>query len=220
LNRLSPDKKLTENGSNTWNMHGWLIDRFFKNYLFAVMILLFSAAAFFTTPGCSPVRHHKTLSFFFDGVPDSAEINAAKSHDTISRPSKFIGVNKIPTRDAIAKAFMHPPYQERKCNKCHEEGGMGKARSMQPAPCFQCHEDFSSKYTLLHGPAGSGNCTQCHNPHMADNNKLLIRKGRDLCLYCHESGLVYSTTLHAGVDDKPCTECHNPHGGKDRRFLR
>ncbi|NOX85830.1 MAG: hypothetical protein GXO86_07695 [Chlorobi bacterium] len=115
--------------------------------------------------------------------------------------------------------IFHPPYQEKECANCHNQGQMGKLLEPLPGLCYQCHESFGDQYQVLHGPVDAGFCTQCHNPHMSKNKFLLIRTGQNLCLNCHLSKDVFKNEAHSDIEDADCTECHNPHGGEDRFIL-
>ncbi len=182
---------------------------------FGLLIILL-----FIFSGCSSTHNYKTLSFFFDGVPNPADSLALQNHDSVTQNSRFTGKGTIPGRDEIAKSTFHPPYKEKQCNVCHAKSAIGKPKSAQTEICYQCHEDFGRKYKKVHGPVASGYCTACHNPHLADDNKLLIRKGPKLCLYCHDSGRVMKNEMHKDIADANCTECHNPHGGDDQTMLK
>jgi predicted CXXCH cytochrome family protein len=168
---------------------------------------------------CSPARQHKTLSFFFDGVPAPVDSLAIKQSDSLKKRDSAMKV-LIPGRTEIASTTFHPPYKQKQCGACHDQTTMGKFVKPQPELCVQCHDDFSEKFKNVHAPAASGFCNKCHNPHSADNKNLLIRKGRQLCLYCHESGQVMQNEAHKDIADANCTECHNPHGGDDKMLLR
>jgi predicted CXXCH cytochrome family protein len=181
-------------------------------------LLSIGTSFYFCLYGCSSVPRHKTLTFFFDGVPEPGENHTGT--DSAVEVAKFTGKTQIPDRGEIAKSIVHPPYKEKQCGVCHDQGAMGRLKNTQNVICFQCHEDFNEKYKKVHGPAGSGYCTVCHNPHLADNKNLLIRTGQELCYYCHNSGLVLKNEVHKEIADASCTECHNPHGGDDRSMLK
>jgi predicted CXXCH cytochrome family protein len=169
--------------------------------------------------GCSTTNNYKVLSFFFDGVPDPAKDTTSLSNDSLrSLDTAVFAQNSISKQ--TPQMVVHSPYQDRQCNSCHDQSRMGKLLKSPPGLCYQCHEDFSSKYQVLHGPVGGGQCTQCHSPHSSTNADLLIRTGQSLCFYCHDSNQVMESTAHLEINDANCTECHNPHGGKDRTFLR
>jgi len=169
--------------------------------------------------GCSTSHNYKTLSFFFDGVPDPSKAAANHTNDSIHNLDTTLLAQNT-TGNANPQSSIHPPYQDKQCNSCHDQSTMGKLIKSPPDLCYQCHEDFTGKYKILHGPVGGGQCTQCHNPHMSTNKDLLIRTSQSLCLHCHESKQVMETEAHLTIKDADCITCHNPHGGDDRNFLR
>lgn len=169
--------------------------------------------------GCSSAKHYKVLSFFFDGVPNPAEVAAIHKLDSISRKDSASLANALKVEN-LPKGSIHPPYQEKDCASCHDQSSMGKFTEMQPMLCYQCHEDFSTKYKALHGPVGGGQCTACHSPHLSENVSLLKRTNQSLCLYCHDQKQVLAFEPHQDIGDTSCTECHNPHGGDDKYILR
>lgn len=167
--------------------------------------------------GCSPSKHYNLLSFFFDGVPTPEEAGPVQKRDTISVADSTLAANTAMVKEVNQ---MHTPYQDKQCNSCHDQSRMGKLIRLQPDLCYECHENFSQKFEVVHGPVGGGFCTTCHNPHMSVNNNLLIRKGQSLCLHCHESESLVDVQEHKGIDETSCTTCHDPHGGKDANFLK
>ncbi len=181
--------------------------------------LYLAAALFFVVSGCSAGYKYKVLSFFFDGVPKPVEnVNPQAADSTLAaNPSNLADSAGKPAEPQL---IIHPPYQDRDCGACHDNTSASKALKPMPGLCFQCHDDFSKTYKVMHGPAAGGQCNACHNPHMSTNKGLLIRTGQDICLYCHESADVMKSDAHTDILDTRCTECHNPHGGEDRYVLR
>jgi len=182
------------------------------------IIILISVVGYFM--GCSPIPRHKTLSFFFDGVPNPADTQNLSKTDSARLNSKFNGGAPIPNREEISKLVYHLPYKEQQCSACHDQGGMKVKNNGKAALCIQCHEDFGHKFKVLHGPVGGGYCTSCHAPHLSENRFLLKRNGQELCLYCHASAQIMKVEVHREIGDANCTECHNPHGGDDRTFMK
>jgi len=169
-------------------------------------------------PGCSTTHNYKVLSFFFDGVPEPTHETTFHLNDTINgSDADILAQNLIPS---LPQTQFHQPYQNKQCNSCHDQGKMGTLKKPMPDLCYQCHENFSENYKVLHGPVGGGQCTMCHSPHMSLNKDLIIRTSQSLCLYCHDSREVLEVSAHQDMKDITCTECHNPHGGADRNLLR
>ena len=159
------------------------------------------------------------MSFFFDGVsePDKEEITTA--NDSLSQ-SDSMGIIEIAERVLEPQFISHTPYKEKECAGCHDQNTIGRLLQPLPGLCYQCHDDMNETYGFLHGPVGSGNCTQCHSPHLSKLEKLLLRSGQELCLYCHNSARVFKNEKHKDIGDANCTKCHNPHGGENRAILK
>lgn len=173
--------------------------------IFIAVLLLFL--------GCSP----KVLSIFFDGVPGVVKVEKITNKDLLSSTDTVRSIN--PTAKIVnAQPCIHRPYEDKICGQCHSEDK--RILLPQPELCYQCHQDFSKKYQVLHGPAASGYCTKCHNQHQSNSEYLLIRTGQDLCLYCHNTGQIFKNKNHKDIGKSYCTQCHNPHGGENNNFLR
>ncbi|HZV35845.1 MAG TPA: cytochrome c3 family protein, partial [Verrucomicrobiae bacterium] len=86
-----------------------------------------------------------------------------------------------------------------------------------------CHDDLESALTkapFKHEPAGNGDCSSCHNPHVSNEPKLLIKDRQKVCFECHEEKDLVAVKSHAGQTEKACIECHDPHLGKDKYLLK
>lgn len=180
----------------------------YNNYFFIITLLVFVIA-------CTPNK--EILSIFFDGVPDSTKVNTTSNLLVQNADSNDLKNNLLARTKE--QTFSHSPYKEKNCDNCHIKTSMGKFVDEQPTLCYQCHEDFSSKFSYLHGPVSGGACTACHSPHVAKFEKMLLRKGQDLCTKCHDIEMVLKNENHSGIGETNCTECHNPHGGTDRYIL-
>lgn len=168
---------------------------------------------------CSPKINRNLLSVFFDGVP---AMNSDSVRVTDISPELSSAVNlPAPDSDSLRDGlFYHYPYKENYCNSCHDENSKSEMVMPEPDLCYSCHEDFSSTYNVVHGPAAGGYCTSCHHPHMSDQPKMLKRKGQLLCLYCHDNKMILKNPVHSYIGNSDCTTCHNPHGGNDRSLIR
>jgi predicted CXXCH cytochrome family protein len=167
---------------------------------------------------CSSTRNNRVLSFFFDGVPlkDTSTFANNNLPDKDSMKSVVFRENIIESNSGYV---VHYPYQEKECFSCHNEDSKSELVLPQPDLCYTCHDDFSDKFKVVHGPVSSGYCTTCHNAHMSKEKNLLIRTGQQLCLFCHESEPLLKSETHKEITDTECTLCHNPHGGEDRYIL-
>ena len=161
--------------------------------------------------GCSGRKHYKTLSFFFDGVPDPA------ADSTGTRLTAERGGVKF-------TVYVHKPYAENNCKACHEGDRtqfftLAAAVGPTADKCLTCHADVPHQYPNMHGPVAVNACTWCHSPHQSANAHLLKSTPNKVCMQCHgPTGLSPSTANHA--DPKAnCLDCHSGHGG-ERNLLK
>jgi predicted CXXCH cytochrome family protein len=182
--------------------------------------LLISFTVVFTLfcSSCSNQSGYKILSFFMDGVPEpgSKEILAA-----VDSLEGYTADSLVATRWNIQRTeyFMHMPYLDKDCMKCHSRESYGDIRMPEPDLCYSCHTDFREEKEYLHGPVDLGFCTSCHEPHMSRQDKLLKEEGPSLCYLCHMKEEVLESDSHRRIADRVCSECHDPHGGDNHSLL-
>lgn len=183
---------------------------------FIIILLLFQ--------GCSTSNKYKIKSFFFDGVTNPEEIEAIKAilRDGILQDSLNLTIDTTLVANTAANGptLIHPPYKERACEKCHDRDAMGKPKLGLPELCNTCHTNMEDTFEVLHGPVSSGGCNQCHSPHIAKLDKLLLREGQELCLNCHNEKEVKENKIHDAIEKENCINCHNPHGGENKMILQ
>jgi DmsE family decaheme c-type cytochrome len=90
--------------------------------------------------------------------------------------------------------------------------------------CQDCHADkggpFPHEHAAVDAYSVNGNgCTECHDPHGSENDRLLRQPGNQTCLSCHAVPL--HATQHNGVyASLACVTCHTSvHGSMDNRSL-
>ncbi len=181
---------------------------------------LFTGVALVLFIQCSPMRVHRTLSIFFDGVPDSTQAVRKPVQNHLSAAVSITNDSAVLSGKAELKFKLHKPYQEHQCEQCHDAVNIGRLKKPQPDLCYSCHDNYTEKYAFVHGPVSSGHCLACHNPHLSENRKLLTRSEDRICSYCHRSEQVLENKVHqqaASVTD--CLHCHHAHGGKDHYMV-
>lgn len=116
---------------------------------------------------------------------------------------------------ALFRSYRLHPALEDGCEGCHmvKDGKLGMIA--QREACSSCHDDFekgggSGGKWYVHGPVADGECTACHDPHYADQPKLL--KKDKICFDCHDP-FRGEGTVHQPVKDGECAACHSPHAG-------
>lgn len=125
----------------------------------------------------------------------------------------------------LAGSVRHAPFEEKSCDACHRKGRGTKARFQQEggALCFACHTDVeeSVKKGVVHTALKQGKCTGCHDPHLANQKKLLKAAGNETCFSCHPNvkAKVSGVGAHAPAK-KDCTTCHDAHRSENKAQLR
>jgi predicted CXXCH cytochrome family protein len=106
--------------------------------------------------GCTTEKKQRWLTFFFDGVPGPGDATnrTAVVYDENGRPLDRTPAAPTSTAAAAKPKFVaHPPYEDHKCNECHESRFSVKMKGTQRQVCFACHEDFLEKAKVRHQPA-------------------------------------------------------------------
>ncbi|MBI5559121.1 MAG: cytochrome C [Deltaproteobacteria bacterium] len=190
---------------------------------FAVCTVMVTAA------GCAkdPLRTHKVLTDFFDGVPDLpplqqlCEDNMADIFNTYYEERLAeASAGSIEEEKVVAFGSSHPPYAEKNCQGCHDF----KKKNMLIVPkeelCETCHVGFvKGKY--IHGPVSVRDCVACHLPHSSKHKSLLQESVSEICLKCHQEERLASK-MHKLVmkNNMECVNCHDAHGGNTPYFLK
>lgn len=155
--------------------------------------------------GCTVTpSNYKTLSRFFDGVPDP---NAVVAADGTGGPAPMPSLS------------IHEPYSKEACAECHNTGVRLSRESS--TLCLKCHEKVPGEHVQMHGPVAAGACLWCHSPHESPYKHLLREPDPKVCTQCHTPSLLDATRVPAHGDAaRSCLECHFGHGGPERYQLR
>ena len=157
--------------------------------------------------GCSVQKNYKTLSFFFDGVPDPNAQTGTK-RGTMLRP-----------------VYVHKPYAEAEktgnCDVCHlQTDDIFSRAKVKENLCISCHAPVQQEYAVMHGPVGAAACRECHAAHTSANQHLLKLPAPGLCMNCHEQDFLSAGVPQHKMPKVDCLTCHSGHGGADRKFLK
>jgi predicted CXXCH cytochrome family protein len=159
--------------------------------------------------GCAVEKHYKLLSFFFDGVPDPALIEAGRSE-----------VERV--RAAGGTVYTHEPYKNEQCDGCHRTPEGRMVMKVTAAVCMNCHSDVPDEHRFMHGPVvigGEGACLWCHSPHESTIKSLLRAESGTVCRQCHDASLARRKIPAHADESRACVDCHSGHGGTNRFFL-
>jgi len=156
---------------------------------------------------CTVTReNYKTLSFFFDGVPNP-DAPAAAVDPRTGAVHQYVVVS------------LHAPYAEEKCDECH--ASRLRLSNRDSAACLKCHAQTRQGFERMHGPVAAGACLWCHNPHESAYPHLLRDSDRRLCGQCHTPELLDTSRVPEHADEaRACLECHVGHGGAHPFLMR
>jgi len=179
--------------------------------------VLAAAAACLLILSCTPEERHRTLTFFFDGVPPLHP--PEEPQKVAARPGT--ATPGAPQPKAVVWFEHKPSEDEKACGKCHDrDASFALARPVGEL-CAPCHEKQTREFPRMHGPVAVGDCAACHEAHRSPYEHLVRAPGATLCLRCHEPAPVGGKTLGCPrpSDATACTTCHHPHGGTQPYFL-
>lgn len=137
--------------------------------------------------------------------------------------------------------FVHSPVKD-SCVNCHNphSGDFQYNFSAEGSSslCFTCHADkkeWIDKVKVKHGGLDTERkCLICHDPHVSNYVKQLVKEPVESCNMCHnkqldtpngrianmEEYLNINKTAHGPIKQKDCSACHNTHGSDNFRILR
>lgn len=189
---MTPPRKLEQAGGR---------GRQWAAAILAALVLALAWAGCGVTPS-----NYKTLSFFFDGVPNPNS-TAAGAPAGADGPSARVMVSS------------HVPYIQESCGECHT------AKLRMPRNdsrfCLKCHEGVDQTYERMHGPVAARACLWCHHPHESALPHLLRDADRTICSQCHTPEMLDSTRVPEHADaSRACLECHVGHGSPKPFMLR
>lgn len=174
--------------------------------------------------GCDPIARHKVLTTVFDGVPSlppPEQVCAEYAEKrVVAVRDELTGKKATAEAKPAGDKSRHPPYEEKRCDNCHDKTTQSGFVTPLKELCFVCHAGFI-KGSYVHGPVAAGDCLFCHEPHTSRNPSLLKKDVSDICAVCHREKRM-AASLHAKVAERKigCAECHNPHYGNVQYFLK
>lgn len=171
---------------------------------------------------CDQVTRHKVLTTVFDGVPELPPVEDMCQDYVDEQPLAYDQGTGLPSSDEPQKkpGSSHPPYEEKNCGGCHQQGAGNALIKPARELCFVCHVDFIEG-SFVHGPVAVADCLACHLPHSSSHESLLVNGRSEICSRCHKEERL-AIGLHNSVSNRgiPCVECHGAHFGKNQFFLK
>ncbi|KAB0664482.1 cytochrome C [Oryzomonas japonica] len=171
--------------------------------------------------GCDPLARHKVVSTIFDGVPSMPEPQQfCQEYHEVKLAEEREAAAAQQRKNSATSDSRHEPYDQKRCNDCHDKTKEGGLIRPPNELCFMCHPDLT-KGAFTHGPAAVGDCLACHVPHSSAYGPLLKVKAEDVCVTCHREKR-QAKSMHDNVAAKGmiCINCHNPHSGNAPYFLK
>lgn len=147
-----------------------------------------------------------------------------KGHPTMAWQSSTHALQNVACTDC------HNPHPSTKVpsivNIDHNQVNRPKRMPMsvdEPLVCYRCHSPIAAQFNLpFHHPVPEGKmvCSQCHDAHGSESDKLLKESTVNLtCYKCHSSKQGPFVWEHPPVTEN-CMICHNPHGTVTKQLLR
>ncbi len=194
--------------------------------------LLAALAAGALLLACSAERRYRTLSFFFDGVPDPNAPPPPEVYGPRFDPTQLTAEQRaamLARRIEPPKITTHRPVAEKRCEACHriersDSGpiafsGVPELNAPPEELCFRCHSFGPAR--IVHGPVARGLCLSCHLPHQSPHDHLLRQADqKSLCGACHSGETFVTEEAHRAYGDRACSSCHDPHASDREALLR
>ena len=109
------------------------------------------------------------------------------------------------------------------CHQVHTQHDKVLDKRTQLETCLGCHKEQRAQLNRpSHHPLKDGKmaCTDCHNPHGAAGEKMLVRDNvNETCYTCHMEKRGPFLRGHQPVAEN-CGNCHNPHGSINDNMLK
>ncbi len=98
---------------------------------------------------------------------------------------------------------------------------LGQLSAAGHESCFTCHDKAQFQDKVVHEPVKTGECSVCHNPHVARYKGLLLLEKGKLCYSCHqEKAETFKTGIvHEPINRNECTDCHQPHAASEKGLV-
>ncbi len=125
----------------------------------------------------------------------------------------------------LGSQYLHEPFGKELCTNCHVEPKTADhacdpnkriyavVNGQLSQVCTKCHTNAKTEMSkkFVHKPYRGKQCTDCHDPHGSQFEKLLVLPSQELCVSCHYGTDFRQIVQHDPVQKRNCIDCHEPH---------
>jgi len=185
-------------------------------------------------PGICMQCHDELTKKYLHGALKEGSCSQCHEMHSSENPSRLLaptaGAMCEECHDVVENAtHVHGPTSVSECTLCHDahESDYEQRLTMGlDQLCLFCHvitKEELKGFEFVHEPTRDS-CVGCHDPHAADNWKMLKAGGApDMCFSCHEDIQAMaqdSKHQHNAVSEPGgCLKCHTPHASSVRPLL-
>jgi DmsE family decaheme c-type cytochrome len=181
---------------------------------------------------CLECHQRAALSYWSGSVHEQEEMTCTSCHDAHARTDPMLTAEgalagcldchqKVATE--IRLPSRHPVLEGKTaCADCHNPHGSGTDAALNEPTlndsCYSCHAEKRGPHLWEHPPVAE-DCSLCHLPHGAVNERLLSSRGPFLCQQCHSAafhpsllnsgGTVADRSNNHNLMGKNCQNCHS-----------
>ena len=175
-----------------------------------------------------PIGHLPSLLPLFLLVSFAAASQQPKAHP-VAIDEKDAGSTEacLSCHEGLVKTkVVHPAVKDVGCAACHEVKTDGTSTTISLLAqgselCFVCHEEIKNRIAtakVKHGLLEVGACTDCHDPHGSNQERLLKEPVKALCESCHADVVAEKKYIHRPVETS-CVLCHDAHASDFSKHL-
>ncbi len=133
----------------------------------------------------------------------------------------------------LGSQYLHEPFAKESCTNCHIEPDTPD-KACDPTKkiyavvankldkvCLKCHTQAKGEMgkVATHKPFKNAQCTDCHDPHGSQFERLLVSPPTELCVSCHYGKGFTQAHQHQPAQARNCVDCHEPHASDTKNDL-